>query len=173
MEEEKFLIDANSFVTPYQNFYPFDITPGFWKQLKKALLSDSVFVLDVVKAEINKGDDELTEWISSISELKIMDRRNQSIMLKYGEVLKYLQNSPFYNDKALRVWSDANVADPWLIAAAAAKGHTIITFEQSAGIISEKNPSGRPKIPDVAKVFDVKCADLYYFMRKMNINWKS
>lgn len=77
-----------------------------------------------------------------------------------------------YNDKALREWSDVSVADPWLIATAAAKGYTIITFEQSAGIISEKNPSGKPKIPDIARAFDVKCADLYYFMRKMNISWK-
>ena len=107
-----------------------------------------------------------------MSELKIMDRRDQSIMLKYSEVLNYLQCSPLYNDKALRSWSDVNVADPWLIAAAAAKGYTIITFEQSAGKISEKNPSGRPKIPDIAKVFEVKCEDLYYFMRKMNIFWE-
>ena len=172
MVEEKFLIDANSFMTPYQKYYPFDLTPGFWQQLKIALLNDSVTVLDVVKAEILRGDDELTYWISEMSELKIMDRRDQSIMLKYSEVLNYLQCSPLYNDKALRSWSDVNVADPWLIAAAAAKGYTIITFEQSAGKISEKNPSGRPKIPDIAKVFEVKCEDLYYFMRKMNIFWE-
>lgn len=172
MVEEKFLIDANSFVTPYQNFYPFDFAPGFWEQLKKVLINDSVSILDVVEAEINKGDDELTEWISAMPELKIVDRRDQSIMTKYGAVLSYLQNSPLYNDKALRAWSDVSVADPWLIATAAAKGYTIITFEQSAGIISEKNPSGKPKIPDIARAFDVKCADLYYFMRKMNISWK-
>lgn len=172
MVEEKFLIDANSFMTPYQNFYPFDITPGFWEQLKKALLDESVSILDVVKAEINKGGDELTNWVAAISDLKTLDRRDQNILAKYGAVLSYLQNSPLYNDKALRAWSDGNVADPWLIATAAAKGYTIITFEQSAGKISEKNPSGRPKIPDIAREFNVKCEDLYYFMRKMNISWK-
>lgn len=172
MVEEKFLIDANSFMTPYQNFYPFDLTPGFWEQFKKAILNDSVSVLDVVKAEINKGEDELTDWIAAMSELKTLDRRDQNILAKYGAVLSYLQNSPLYNDKALRAWSDASIADPWLIATAAAKGYTIITFEQSAGKISEKNPSGKPKIPDIAREFNVKCEDLYYFMRKMNISWK-
>lgn len=102
------------------------MTPGFWKQLKIALLNDSVTVLDVVKAEILRGDDELTYWISEMSELKIMDRRDQSIMLKYSEVLNYLQCSPLYNDKALRSWSDVNVADPWLIAAAAANLATLV-----------------------------------------------
>ena len=172
MVEEKFLIDANSFMTPYQNFYQFDITPGFWEQLKRALLDESVSILDIVKAEINKGGDELTNWVATISDLKTLDRRDQNILAKYGAVLSYLQNSPLYNDKVLRAWPDGNVADPWLIATAAAKGYTIITFEQSAGKISEKNPSGRPKIPDIAREFNVKCEDLYYFMRKMNISWK-
>ena len=140
--------------------------------IKKALLDESVSILDVVKAEINKGGDELTNWVATISDLKTLDRRDQNILAKYGAVLSYLQNSPLYNDKALRAWPDGNVADPWLIATAAAKGYTIITFEQSAGKISEKNPSGRPKIPDIAREFNVKCEDLYYFMRKMNISWK-
>ena len=82
-----------------------------------------------------------------------------------------MQDSPLYSDKALRNWSDANVADPWLIAAASALGYTLVTFEASAGIISANNPSGRPKIPDIAKIFDVKCENLFYFMRKMNIAW--
>ncbi len=29
MVKEKFLIDSNIFITPYQNFYPFDIAPRF------------------------------------------------------------------------------------------------------------------------------------------------
>ena len=76
-----------------------------------------------------------------------------------------------YSDKALRNWSDVNVADPWLIATASTLGYTLVTFETSAGIISVNNPSGKPKIPDVARMFDVKCENLFYFMRKMNIAW--
>lgn len=171
MVEEKFLLDANSFVTPYQNYYPFDLTPGFWNQLKPVLLKDSVYVMDVVKNEIEKGEDALTEWMASIENLEILDRRDQTILTQYGAVLKFLQESPLYNDKALRSWSDINAADPWLIAAASAKGYTLVTFEQSAGRISPANPSGRPKIPDIAREFGVKCVNLFYFMNKMNIKW--
>lgn len=76
-----------------------------------------------------------------------------------------------YSDKALRDWSDVNAADPWLIATASALGYTLVAFETSAGSISVKNPSGKTKIPDVAPKFDVKCVNLFYFMRKMNIAW--
>lgn len=172
MVEERFLIDANSFIASYKNFYPFDIAPGFWEQLRNAIMTESVTVLDIVRAEILKGDDELNIWISEMSELEVMDRREQGIMKKYREVINYLQSSSLYNEKALRAWSDESVADPWLIAVAAANECTIITFEQSAGKISENAPSGRPKIPDVAKAFNVKCENLYYFMRKMNICWE-
>lgn len=52
MVKEKFLIDSNIFITPYQNFYPFDIAPGFWNQLESKLTLDEVFVLDVVRDEV-------------------------------------------------------------------------------------------------------------------------
>ncbi|MDO5575181.1 MAG: DUF4411 family protein [bacterium] len=171
MVDEKFLLDANSFITPYQQYYPFDLTPGFWNQLKPALLKDSVYVMDVVKNEIEKGGDSLTEWITSIDGLEVLDRRDQTILANYGAVLKFLQESPLYNDKALRFWSDANVADPWLIAAASAKEYTLVTFEQSAGKIVPTSPSGKPKIPDIAREFNVKCVNLFYFMNEMNIKW--
>lgn len=169
--EEKFLLDANTFITPFQNYYAFDFAPGFWTQLKTKLKLDSVYILDVARNEVMKGEDELSEWFDAIPDTNIIDRRSSSILAKYGEVLRFLQDSPLYSDKALRNWSDANVADPWLIAAASALGYTLVTFEASAGIISANNPSGRPKIPDIAKIFDVKCENLFYFMRKMNIAW--
>ena len=28
---EKFLIDSNSFMTPYRQYYAFDLVPTFWK----------------------------------------------------------------------------------------------------------------------------------------------
>lgn len=169
--EEKFLLDANTFITPFQSYYPFDLAPGFWQQLESKMRLDSVFVLDVAKNEIMAGGDELSGWFGSISGVNIIDRRNVSIITKYGEILRFLQGSPIYSEKALRNWSGANVADPWLIAAASAFGYTLITFETSAGVISVNSPSGKPKIPDIAREFHVKCENLFYFMKKVNIVW--
>lgn len=72
MVEDRFLPDANTFITAYQTSYAFDIAPGYWKQLKPVLLRKNVFILDVVKAELEKGEDELTEWFRSIDELPFL-----------------------------------------------------------------------------------------------------
>lgn len=171
--QEKFLLDANTFITPFKNYYPFDLTPGFWTQFSSEMSLDSVYILDVVQREILRGDDELAKWFESIPNVNVVDRRNEAVIAKYREVLTFLQNSPLYSDKALRNWANVNVADPWLIAVAGALEYTLVTFETSAGAISVTSPSGKPKIPDVAKKFDVRCVDLFYFMRKMNIVWLS
>lgn len=34
MEKELFLIDANSLITPYLTFYPFDLVKTFWNQME-------------------------------------------------------------------------------------------------------------------------------------------
>ena len=61
------------------------------------------------------------------------------------------------------------VADPWLIAAAAVNGYKLITFEQASGSLNTKNKSGRVKIPDIAEHFDVEVHNLYYMMRQLGI----
>lgn len=40
---EKFLIDSNSFITPFKQYYAFDLVPAYWTE----------------KSEINKGADEI------------------------------------------------------------------------------------------------------------------
>ena len=56
MVKEKFLIDSNIFITPYQNFYPFDIAPGFWKQMESKLTLEEVLVLEVEGEEGTVGE---------------------------------------------------------------------------------------------------------------------
>ena len=125
----------------------------------------------MAKYEIAKGEDKLSLWFDSLSHVNTIDRRNSEIIAKYKEILSFLQNSPLYSEKALRNWANINVADPWLIAASSALGYTLVTFETSAGTISVNSPSGKPKIPDIALKFNVKCVNLFYFMRKMGIVW--
>lgn len=35
MPEQKFMIDTNSFITPYRQYYAFDFTRAFWEQLEQ------------------------------------------------------------------------------------------------------------------------------------------
>ena len=61
---EKFLIDANSFMTPYRQYYAFDLVPTYWEKISKCTDSGRLILLDMVKAEIDKGKDDLADWLS-------------------------------------------------------------------------------------------------------------
>lgn len=165
---KKYLIDTNSLITPYKTYYPFDFAEKFWNQLEGEISKGRLVVLDLVKAELAKGDDELSEWIKNISSSLIFSHRNPAIVAKYGEVLTHLQISGFYKEKALADWARADIADAWLIATAAVYGYTIITFETPNGNLNTRNKSGRAKIPDVSTAFGVKCENLYYMMRQLS-----
>ena len=167
---EVFLIDSSALVTPYKSYYPFDIAPCFWDQIKENIEIGRIAVLDVVKDEVEKGGDTLSEWINELSIARFIDHREAPILAHYSEVLTYIQNCEFYTAHALADWANANIADPWLIATAIEKDFTIITFETSAGHLSKKYPSKRCKIPDICDVFHAKYENLFSMMRKLSIS---
>lgn len=172
MQEEDaiFLIDSNALIAPYKSYYPFDIAPSFWDQVKDRTESGKIVVLDVVKAEVEKGEDELSEWIRELTIAEYIDHRRIDILEHYSDILTYIQTCEYYNPHALTNWANANVADPWLIATAIATGYTIVTFESPAGTLSKKNQSGRCKIPDICDAFSVKYENLFSMMRKLSIS---
>ncbi len=170
-DREVFLIDSNVLITPQEQYYPFDLAPNFWAQMAEKIEDGSIVILDVVKDEIlvSKDKDDLSNWFENLKIDHYVDHRQPDILSKYSEVLQSIQDNPCYKDKALRAWSPAKVADPWLIATAAVFGFTIITIEKRANKLSQHDPSGNPKIPNVASDFDVSVEDLFYMMRKLQI----
>lgn len=172
MSREIFLLDTNSFITPHLTYYPFDFAPGFWEQLERNIENGRIAILDIVKSEILQGNDSLKEWMDNLKINQLIDRREASIVIKYGAVLQSVQNNPCYKTAALTEWSKGNVADPWLIATAAVKGHTLITFEEPNKGLNSKTPSKEAKIPDVAAQFNVKTANLFYMMRELGFSLK-
>lgn len=168
MAQEKFLIDANAFITPHLQYYPFDLAPSFWQQLENHIKDGTIVVLDMVKAEILQGTDSLRDWMDALEIAELIDRRRPEILAKYSQVLTHIQTDPCYQEAALREWSKASVADPWIVATAAAYGYTIITLEKPIPGLSHKAPTKKPKIPDVARALSVQTQDLFYLMRKLN-----
>ncbi|MBO7448735.1 MAG: DUF4411 family protein [Clostridiales bacterium] len=165
---DRYLLDSNSFITPYKNYYAFDLVPRYWDMFKAVLMRNDVALLDMVYDEIDAGNDALTEWLKQINGINILNHREPTVVSKYGEVIRYLSSSPLYSDKAVRQWA-SSIADPWLIATASVNDYKIITFETPNKNLNSKNPAGKPKIPDVANVFNVQCENLFYFMRKTSI----
>lgn len=167
-DKETFLVDSNSLITPYKMYYPFDFAGKFWDQLYESIEARDVVMLDLVREELLRGEDDLSRWVASIRHELILDRRDSGILSHYGEVLAHVQTSGFYHEKALSTWSQAHIADPWLIAAARNHGFTVVTLEKPNGGLKTQNKVGNAKIPDVCSSLGVHCKDLFYMMRALS-----
>lgn len=58
---EKFLIDSNILMTASRSFYAYDLIPSFWGFFEEKIKVGNIVLLDMVKAEIDKGQDELKQ----------------------------------------------------------------------------------------------------------------
>lgn len=172
MSKAVFLIDTNALITPYQQYYPFDLAKSFWDQIREQIENGKIAILDMVRNEIQKGNesDPLKKWIEETEIGFFIDHREKAILEQYANILQYVQNSGYYNDTALASWSKLTVADPWLIATAKAKGLVLVTFETSINVLDTKNKTKRVRIPDVANSFGVKVVNLFDMMRELNIH---
>lgn len=165
---ETFLIDSNILITPYEQYYPFDLVSSFWDQTSQHINDGSIVILDVVKREVERGGDDLSEWINKTQIKNFIDHREDLVIQIYSEVLNYIQSHDCYKESALTEWSKNSVADAWIIAAGKAHKHTVITFETYNNGLSSVNPSKKAKIPDVCAAFGVPSNNLYYMMRKLS-----
>lgn len=167
---ETFLVDANALMTPYRQYYAFDIAPSFWDKLADAFENNQIILLDKVKDEVLKGNDDLTKWIKNNNEIiNVCNYKTQSVISNYQRVLQYIQTCGLYKENAIAAWAPANIADAWLIAAAMSNNYTIVTLEAPSGGLNKKTPNKVAKIPDVAKALGVKTISLFEMMREIGI----
>lgn len=169
MKEEIFLVDSNSFMTPYRSYYAFDLVPAYWDAIIKPIRDRKIVVLDMVKDEIAKGEDDLSKWIARADELKTIQHVNDETVNKYQDVLQFVATSGYYKESAFSIWAQGSVADPWIIASAIANGYTVVTEEVGTGVLSRKQQQKVAKIPDVAGEFEVKTVNIYEMMRRLGI----
>ena len=167
--EEKFILDANSFIEPYRIYYPFDLASSFWRQMFDCITNnENVIILDVVYKEILRLDGELSVWMKNIPKNKIINQLNKITIEIYADIIKFIITSGYYRQEAARVWTANLVADPWIISYASYSNATIITHEKKR-ILYLTAKSKIVKIPEVADRFNIKCENLFYFMRKNKI----
>ncbi|MDV0445211.1 hypothetical protein MmiAt1_07680 [Methanimicrococcus sp. At1] len=166
---DAYLIDSNALIAPYRNYYPFDLVPTFWEQMKYHVEAGNIAILDLVKAEIEKNDDDLGKWLKEINIKNLVQYKNQDIVNSYAEIIKYIEECGCYEiNKALDQWN-LPAADPWLIAAACVYGYTVVTFELPNNNLSPANQSRKIKIPDVCRPFGIQYCNLYEMMRELSI----
>lgn len=159
---DKYILDANIFITSHRQLYPFDIAPSFWDQLVEKA-SDKIIIIEEVQKELLRSKDLLTDWYTSqSSNFTVLGIPSQEVIESYKKIINSINGNDEYKQSAKEEF--ASIADSWLCAYALAYGETIVTLEKyQAGI---KN---RIKIPNVCEEFGIKYIDLLQFMRDIGI----
>ena len=116
-------------------------------------MSGQIASIVSIKAELCRGNDELTTWAKAIETSWFLDESDEETQLNFIEIVAHVSNSDFRQPAIADFLSGA---DPLLIAKAKAIGAKVVTQEKSV-------PSSKKKIhiPDVCDHFGVKYLDTY------------
>lgn len=123
-----YLLDANVFVT-LKNEMPIDIFPSLWLQLETFAAKGKIYSCSKVREEIFCGNDDLKEWCHTKLPSSFFLHEDCEIMRHYAHTIAWATSNPVFTEVARREY--ASVADAYLVATAAAKSYTLVTYEKS------------------------------------------
>lgn len=160
--ETKYLFDTNIFIQG-KNVLPADVWPTFWNRLDGLIHDGKIFSIINVKKEIEQGNDELVDWFkqhvpsNSVFWLPI----DTSALSMYAKLMSWATSQKFTQEV---INSFAKCADSYLVATAAARGYTLVSYEKS-------NPACKKRvmIPDACIGLHVRCCDLNTAFREMKV----
>lgn len=106
-----YLIDSNIFIRS-KNEMPMNLWPTFWQRMTDMVNSGELFICTKVKEEIERGNDELTEWLKNSAPKTCFVGLDGDIMRMYGAVQAWAGTKSF-TQTARNVF--ATVADAYLV----------------------------------------------------------
>ncbi len=166
-----YLLDSNTFINPKNEYYAFDIAPGFWSQLEEKIIAGRCKLIDAIEEEITQGNDDLKDWVKNIEKETPQDfifkaKEDENVVEYYRQIAELVYGDTQFKSENKETFLSG--ADPWIIAAAKAWGDTVVTFEKMP-------PSNtmKVKIPDICKRMGVPYIDLYEMIRKVGMVLKN
>jgi len=164
----EFWLDSNSLITPYRNYYAFDIVPAFWAFLERKGREGIIASCHNVYVELEDGlkksrkgeeEDDLLKWAKIQRGRGFFVSPDESVQVFLGKISDYVNGRypPQHAQKFLRG------ADPWVIAHAKAQGGKVVTIE-----VPVDSSSKKPKIPNVCTKFGVEAVNIFKVLRVLN-----
>jgi hypothetical protein len=166
--DKKYLLDANVFIEAKRRYYAFDVCPGFWECLVWHHQGAFVHSIDRVKEEIERGGDELKEWVQATMPASCFASCDDvEVIEQYSQMQLWAHQQGQFTESAKAEF--AGKADAWLIAYAKAKHFVLVTHEVLDRQIQKKIP-----MPNVCEAFDVPYVDTFTMLRDLEaqFNWR-
>lgn len=152
-----FLLDSDTLIQAKNEYYGFDLCPGFWDWLDLKAGEGVVASVQPVLKELSEGNDLLKRWATERAGAFFLEL-DQPAVDKAQEVVAWVMAQPFRPDAKQRFLSGA---DSLLIAYAKAHGHTVATHE-----VHREGERRNVKIPAVCAAFEVPCVRLVHLLRE-------
>ena len=154
-------LDSDSFITPKNGPYGFDIAPGFWDFIDQKGAEGIICSPILVYHElVDETDDVLAKWARERQTTSLFVEPDEAVQAEFKEIADYVNGR--YERSQAGEFLDG--ADPWVIAHARAGGGEVVTFEVPAPA------SKRVKIPDVCAYYNIPWTDTYRMLRKLGFS---
>jgi len=112
----------------------------------------------VYDKELDSKGDALAQWAKPLKGTLFLPPEAED-QIKLAEIADYVQGNPRFKPQWVAPFLAGAV--PWLIAYARARGGRIVTFEKPEPL------STKPKIPDIADRYDVKCLNVWDMLSEL------
>lgn len=159
--DKNFILDTNAFIEPKNQYYGFEICPGYWAALIHQHTLNRVCSIDRIADELKRGDDALKEWVVETAPSTFFKSTDdQAVIDRFQDMVRWVYNQDQFTPAAKAQF--ASVADGWLIAYAAVNNLVVVTHEVYSADIKRA-----VKIPNVCVEFDVECVHTFSMLRTL------
>lgn len=162
--QQQYLLDANVFIEAHRRFYAFDIAPSFWEALVKHASEGRLLSIDRVRAELERGKDELATWAEQRFHSWFASTQEADVLESYGIAMRWAQTQVKYTNVAKAEFADSQNADAWLIAYARANDCILVTLETP-----DPKRRNKIKIPDACQALGVAFIDIFAMLRALKV----
>ena len=160
-----FVLDANVFIEAARRYYAFDLVPAFWENLIRHAANGRIKSIDRIKSELERGNDELAEWVSGPFAHAFASTEGQDFIEAYRDVMKWVNGQSQFLPVAKAEF--ASGADGWLVAYAMVKSRIVVTHEVVAADARRRVP-----IPNVCQMFGLPpCVDTFQTLRELGVRF--
>jgi hypothetical protein len=160
----RYLLDANVFIQAKDQYYSFELCPGFWSSLIDQHSKNRIFSIDKIRDEI-KGDPSLGKWILEDAPPEFFKKTKDIAVVKaLGELNIWVNSSPQFTAAAKAEFADS--ADGWLVAYAKVNGHVVVTHE-----VYQPEARNRVKIPNVCRQFGVINVNTFEMLTALGVKF--
>lgn len=159
--KQKYCLDTNFFIEAWNKYYSPDFCSEYWEIIDELVKQGIVFITQEVKKEIDKGDDNLKNWLKG--KHYIVKPIDENVQLN----LKKLYAKDKSHQYLANNIKNMSIADPWVIAHAMSENAVVVTKEY----LSISNNPQKVRIPDVCENMNVKWINDFDFIKEVNIKF--